>query len=85
MAVTAGPHLGENRNEGQGKRALGEQPAHEVGNLERKKEGVRCRARTEITREYHVANEAENARSDRRGADFRRRSQQLHRRLPGRI
>ena len=67
--------LGQDRHEGGRERPLGEQPAHEVGNLERKKEGVRRRARAEVARKHHVANEAENARSDRRGADFRRRSQ----------
>ena len=50
--------LGDDRHEGLRERALGEQPAHEVRDLERDQERVHEQARAEHARIDHVAQQA---------------------------
>ena len=76
--VAARAHLGQHRHEGQRERALGEQAAHEVGNLEGQEERVGRGAGAEVAREHHVANESQHPRHDRRDTDPGGRLQQLH-------
>ncbi|MNZ79646.1 hypothetical protein D3C78_982560 [compost metagenome] len=54
--------LGEHRHEGLGEGALGEQAAHEVGNLEGDEECIGRRTGAEIGRHHHVADHAEHPR-----------------------
>ena len=59
---------GERRHERGAHRAFGEQIADEVGNAERDDEGVHVVARAEDRGEHLIADEAEDAAGERRGA-----------------
>ena len=69
-AVAAGPNLGQDRHESQRKGALGEQPPHEIGDLESQEERVSRAAGSEITGEYNIPDKTQNARQDRGGTDL---------------
>ena len=78
--VMAAPALvfAEDRHEGLRERALGEQAAQQIGQLERDEEGVRRHARAEDPRDQHIADEGQDARNQRQAADGRKDFEQIH-------
>src|SRR3546814_1176898 len=68
LAVLRHPRV-EQRNEGGGERALGEQAAEYIGELEGELPGIGDAAGAENAAEQHVAREAENAADHRQPAD----------------
>jgi hypothetical protein len=61
--------LGEERDEGRVKGALGEQAAEQIGDAKGDEEGVRHRAGAEHRRDQHIADEAEHPAPDGHRAD----------------
>ena len=59
----------ENRHERLRERALGEQAAQQVGQLERDEKRIRRRARAEDPRDQHIAHKGEDARKQCQAAD----------------
>ena len=72
-----GEVLREHRNEGRGKRALGEQIARQIGNAEAEQEGVVGRARAEQARHDHFAHQAGDAAQKNRRGDHARRAEHV--------
>ena len=70
--------FGQNRHEGLRKRALGEQPAQQVGDAEGDEEGVGVEPRAEDAGDDGVAHEAENARQQRHAAHGGEGLEQIH-------
>ncbi len=59
----------QNRHEGLRKRAFGEQPPQQVGNLEGDEEGVGHHPRAECARDHRVADKPQDAREQGHAAD----------------
>ncbi len=71
-----GAVLRQHRHEGLGEGPLGEQPAEEVGDLERDEERIRRRTGAEVAGDHHIAYHAQHARQQGHDTDHGAGAQQ---------